>query len=114
MSFHSFSVFSHLNHIMEINGQLNYQQGKNVGILAIEVYTPSTFVLQEKLESYYGVDAGKYTLGLGQEGLAVCGDCEDVNSLALTVVQNLLEKYVLQSIGVLIISCTIKFLMFIF
>jgi hydroxymethylglutaryl-CoA synthase len=77
---------------MEMNNQPNYQ-GKNVGILAMEVYTPSTFVSQEKLESYYGVDAGKYTLGLGQDGLAVCGDCEDVNSLALTVVQTLLEKY---------------------
>lgn len=76
----------------KMNGHLN-DQGKNVGILAMEVYTPYTFVSQEKLESYYGVDAGKYTLGLGQDGLAVCGDCEDVNSLALTVVQSLLEKY---------------------
>jgi len=68
---------------------------KNVGILAVEVYTPSTFVSQEELEEYSGVSKGKYTIGLGQEGLAVCGDCEDVNSLALTVVQSLLEKYVL-------------------
>ena len=44
---------------------------KNVGILAIEVYTPSTFVTQEKLEEYSGVSKGKYTIGLGQEGIAI-------------------------------------------
>ncbi len=33
-----------------MNDQRNYdQQGKNVGILAMEVYTPSTFISQEKL-----------------------------------------------------------------
>lgn len=66
---------------------------KNVGILALEVYTPSTYISQAKLEEHTGVPAGKYTLGLGQEGLSVCGDAEDVNSLALTVVHSLLEKY---------------------
>lgn len=65
---------------------------KNVGILGIEVYTPSTFISQRELEKHSGVSEGKFTLGLGQEGLAVCGDCEDVNSLALTVTQSLLEK----------------------
>jgi hypothetical protein len=65
---------------------------KNVGILAIEVYTPSTFILQSELEEHSGVSQGKYTLGLGQEGLGFCGDAEDVNSLALTVVHSLLEK----------------------
>lgn len=65
---------------------------KNVGILAIEVYTPSTYISQQDLEEHSGASAGKYTLGLGQEGLGFCGDAEDVNSLALTVVQSLLEK----------------------
>jgi len=65
---------------------------KNVGILAIEVYTPSTFVLQSKLEEHYGVAQGKYTIGLGQEGLGICSDAEDINSLCLTVVESLLEK----------------------
>lgn len=64
----------------------------HVGILALEVYTPSTFVKQEKLEEYNGVDNGRYTIGLGQTGLAVCGDAEDINSLALTAVHSLLEK----------------------
>ncbi|CAB9500822.1 Hydroxymethylglutaryl-CoA synthase [Seminavis robusta] len=66
---------------------------KNVGIMAIEVYTPSTFVLQSKLEEHYGVAQGKYTIGLGQEGIGLCGDVEDINSLALTVVKSLMEKY---------------------
>jgi len=65
---------------------------KNIGILAIEVYTPSTFVDQTKLEEFNGVSRGKYTLGLGQEGLALCSDAEDINSICLTVVHSLLEK----------------------
>ena len=68
---------------------------KNVGILALEVYTPRTFIRQSALEEHAGVAAGKFTLGLGQEGLAVTGDAEDVNSLCLTAVHSLLEKYVL-------------------
>lgn len=72
------------------NSALN---NKNVGILAIEVYTPSSYISQSDLEEHSGVSKGKYTLGLGQEGLGICGDAEDVNSLALTVVHSLLEKY---------------------
>lgn len=66
--------------------------GKHVGILALEVYTPSTFISQTKLEEHCGVPPGKFTLGLGQDGLSVCGDAEDVNSIALTAVRSLLEK----------------------
>ena len=64
-----------------------------MGILAIEVYTPSTYVSQAKLEEHSGVSQGRYTIGLGQNGLAVTGDAEDINSLCLTVVHSLLEKY---------------------
>lgn len=67
--------------------------GKNVGILALEVYTPRTFISQSALEEHSGVSAGRYTIGLGQEALAVTGDAEDVNSMALTVTHSLLEKY---------------------
>jgi len=66
---------------------------KNVGILAAEVYTPSTYIRQERLEQHSSVSPGRYTIGLGQTGLGICGDAEDVNSLSLTVVQSLLEKY---------------------
>ena len=67
--------------------------GKNVGILAMEIYTPRTYILQSKLEEHSGVSQGRYTLGLGQEAMAVTGDTEDVNSMALTVTHALLEKY---------------------
>jgi hypothetical protein len=73
----------------QLQTQLNE---KNVGILAMEVYTPSTFVTQASLEEHAGVPAGKYTVGLGQEGLALTGDAEDVNSICLSVVHALLEK----------------------
>lgn len=65
---------------------------KHVGILALEVYTPRTFIRQAELEEHTSVAAGKYTIGLGQEGLAVTGDAEDINSLCLTAVHSLLEK----------------------
>lgn len=59
----------------------------------MEFYVPSTYVAQEDLETYDGIAAGKYTIGLGQENMAVCGEREDINSACLTAVQNLLEKY---------------------
>ena len=64
-----------------------------VGILAIEVYFPSHFVSQEDLETSNGVSKGKYTIGLGQESMAFTGDLEDINSISLTVVKSLMEKY---------------------
>jgi hydroxymethylglutaryl-CoA synthase len=67
--------------------------GKNVGILAMEIYIPSTYIKQRALEEHLGVSSGKFTIGLGQEGLAVIsGDAEDINSICLTVVHSLLEK----------------------
>lgn len=74
---------------------------KNVGIMAMEVYFPPTFVKQSSLEEYSGVAAGKYTIGLGQESISiVTGDVEDVNSICLTVVHNLLEKYAIDPMTV--------------
>lgn len=64
----------------------------HVGILAVEVYCPSTFVDQTDLEQFDQVGAGKYTKGLGQLKMAVVGDSEDVNSLACTVTLRLMEK----------------------
>eukprot|EP00624_Nannochloropsis_granulata_P007034 evm.model.NODE_5962_length_8616_cov_28.606546.2 len=65
----------------------------NVGILATEIYFPSTYVRQTLLERAHGVSQGKFTSGLGQAGMAFVGDREDINSIALTVVENLLSKY---------------------
>lgn len=80
------------NSSSSLNNANKSNNDKNVGILAIEVYAPSTYITQSDLEEHSGVSKGKYTLGLGQEGLSICGDSEDVNSLALTVVHSLLEK----------------------
>ncbi|XP_076259689.1 hydroxymethylglutaryl-CoA synthase [Rhynchophorus ferrugineus] len=66
---------------------------ENVGILALEMYFPSQFVDQTELEQFDGASAGKYTIGLGQQKMGFCNDREDINSLCLTVVKNLLEHY---------------------
>lgn len=65
----------------------------DVGILGIEIYFPSHFVDQTELEVFDGVSAGKYTIGLGQSRMGFCTDREDINSLCLTVVSNLMKRY---------------------
>ena len=65
----------------------------NIGILALEVYFPTCYVKQTDLEIANGASAGKYTIGLGQDAMAFTGDLEDINSISLTVVKRLLEKY---------------------
>ncbi|KAL7519341.1 hypothetical protein ACHAWX_004108 [Stephanocyclus meneghinianus] len=67
--------------------------GLNIGILAIEFYTPRTYISQSALEEHNSQPKGRYTIGLGQDAMAVTGDAEDVNSMALTAVHSLIEKY---------------------
>lgn len=45
------------------------------------------------IEQFNKVSKGKYTIGLGQTNMGFVHEFEDVNSIAMTVVQNLLEKY---------------------
>lgn len=66
---------------------------ENVGVIAADVYFPSTYVPQSELEKFDGVKEGKYTLGLGQEAMAVCDSREDINSICLTVVHSIMDKY---------------------
>lgn len=66
---------------------MSHFSDNHVGILAMEVYFPSNFVLQTDLEQENSVSAGKYTIGLGQEAMAFTGDREDINSISLSVVQ---------------------------
>ncbi|GLI68020.1 hypothetical protein VaNZ11_012321, partial [Volvox africanus] len=63
-----------------------------VGILAVDVYFPTQQVLMSDQEAADGCP-GKYTQGLGQEGMSFCNDREDVVSMALTVTHSLMEKY---------------------
>ncbi|EPS60998.1 hypothetical protein M569_13803, partial [Genlisea aurea] len=65
----------------------------NVGILAMEIYFPPTYIHQEVLEAYDGASKGKYTIGLGQDAMAFCTEVEDVISMSMTVVTSLLAKY---------------------
>ncbi|XP_040851530.1 hydroxymethylglutaryl-CoA synthase, mitochondrial isoform X1 [Ochotona curzoniae] len=65
---------------------------KDVGILALEVYFPAQYVDQTDLEKFNNVEAGKYTVGLGQTQMGFCSVQEDINSLCLTVVQRLMER----------------------
>lgn len=65
----------------------------NVGILGLEVYFPPQCVYQEDLEKFDKVGKGKYTIGLGQERMAFVNDREDIASISLTCVKNLLTKY---------------------
>lgn len=66
---------------------------QNIGIKAIEIYFPSQCVDQTELEKFDGVSAGKYTIGLGQTRMSFCDDREDIYSLALTTLTNLISKY---------------------
>jgi hydroxymethylglutaryl-CoA synthase len=72
----------------------------DVGILAMEYYVPQRFVAQGALEGADGVSAGKYTVGLGQAGMAFVDDREDANSVALTALARLLEGYGLDAASI--------------
>ncbi|KAI8904119.1 hydroxymethylglutaryl-coenzyme A synthase C terminal-domain-containing protein [Gorgonomyces haynaldii] len=65
----------------------------NFGLLGIEIYVPKKYVDQSELEQFDQVSQGKYTIGLGQLKMAVCDDREDINSICLTAVNSLLQKY---------------------
>eukprot|EP01111_Echinosteliopsis_oligospora_P018916 TRINITY_DN891_c0_g1_i1.p1 TRINITY_DN891_c0_g1~~TRINITY_DN891_c0_g1_i1.p1 ORF type:complete len:454 (-),score=123.57 TRINITY_DN891_c0_g1_i1:38-1399(-) len=74
---------------------------KNVGIVAIDVYFPQRYVNQTELEAFDKAPAGKYTVGLGQTNMSFVGDREDINSICLSAVQGLMDKYAIdpRSIG---------------
>ncbi|WP_080424809.1 type I polyketide synthase [Burkholderia ubonensis] len=67
-------------------------RARNVGIKAMELYFPNHMVLQSDMELHHHCE-GKYTVGLGQEAITFCGDDEDAVSMALTVVQRLMDRY---------------------
>lgn len=66
---------------------------ENVGIIAMDIYFPTTYVEQTNLEEFNGVSKGKYTVGLGQKRMAFCNDREDIASICLTVTDRLFKKY---------------------
>lgn len=63
------------------------------GIIGLEMHIPQLFVSQRELERFDGVASGKYTKGLGQTNMAVCDVDEDIQSMALSATQRLLNTY---------------------
>ena len=61
-----------------------YFPPKDVGILAMDIYFPKTYVNQTELEQHDKVSAGKYTKGLGQNNMSFFDIYEDINSISLT------------------------------
>ena len=75
---------------------------QNVGIKAIQVYIPRSYVSQDDLEEreielsgeeFRTKIKGKYTKGLGQTALGFCTDREDTVSIAMSAVSRLMETY---------------------
>ncbi|CAN8073841.1 unnamed protein product [Agarophyton chilense] len=62
-----------------------------VGIQHMAVYIPRMAVAQDDLERHDRVPSGKYTIGLGQLYMSFVSDREDVISLALTAVSQLVR-----------------------
>ena len=67
-------------------------QSTTIGIIDIQIYFPSLYISQSDLERYDNVSQGKYTIGLGQENLSFANDNEDINSICLSVLSQLLNK----------------------
>ena len=59
----------------------------------MDVYYPAQYVCQTKLEAFDAVSPGKYTIGLGQAKMSFALDNEDINSMCLTVLNNLMDKW---------------------
>ena len=68
-------------------------QFNSYGILAIELYIPKLYIDQKDYEVAKGVSKGKITIGLGQTHMSFVSHLEDVNSMALTVLDNLIKKH---------------------
>lgn len=79
------------------NGTVNCSSNncwpENVGIIAMDIYFPSTYVDQTDLEEFNGVSKGKYTIGLGQNKMSFTDDREDIASICLTVTERLFKKF---------------------
>lgn len=66
---------------------------QNVGIKGLEIYIPPNYVNQSDLEKFDEIPQGKYTIGLGQTNMTYVNDAQDIYSLCLTSVSNLIKNY---------------------
>ena len=67
-------------------------QFNSYGILAIENYIPKLHISQSAFELAKGIPKNKITIGLGQTHMSLVSPLEDANSMALTVLNNLLNR----------------------
>lgn len=63
----------------------------NIGIDKIGFYTPDQYVDMEKLAEIRGVEPAKYTIGIGQERMAVASLHEDAVSMAANAALSILD-----------------------
>ncbi|MGO2603882.1 MAG: hydroxymethylglutaryl-CoA synthase [Alkalibacterium gilvum] len=63
----------------------------NIGIDKIGFYTPEQYVDMEKLAEVRGVEPAKYTIGIGQERMAVASLHEDAVSMAVNAALSILD-----------------------
>ncbi|VDD89608.1 unnamed protein product [Enterobius vermicularis] len=79
---------------------------KDVGIRAMELYFPNSYVEESELEEFNKVSSGRYTVGLGVKEMGFCGVEEDVTSISLTVLSALLKNYQIDksSVGYIIVG----------
>ncbi len=64
----------------------------SVGIEQISFYTTNLFISLEKLATTKGIDANKYTAGLGQEKMSIITPDEDIITLAYNAVRRILNN----------------------
>ena len=63
-----------------------------IGIDKIGFYAPHFFVDMEKLAEARGVDPAKYTIGIGQEKMAVAPITQDAVTLAANAALRIIDK----------------------
>ncbi|HRF51294.1 MAG TPA: hydroxymethylglutaryl-CoA synthase, partial [Trichococcus flocculiformis] len=73
-----------------------------IGIDKIGFYAPHFFVDMEKLAEARGVDPAKYTIGIGQEKMAVAPITQDAVTLAANAALRIIDKEDLEKIDLVI------------
>lgn len=74
----------------------------NIGIDKIGFYTPQAYINMEKLAEARGVDPDKYTIGIGQEKMAVAPVTQDAVTLAANAALKILDEEDLEKIDFVI------------
>ncbi len=78
----------------------------NTGIASIGLHLPTLAMRVDELATLRGADPDKYTIGLGCREIALCGDGEDVVSLAVEAAKRALSRWDgdLQDIGMIAVG----------